>query len=353
MKFTKKSAAAGLPVNRAEKNPSFYIFSEEHMKKFLSLLTALILLLGLLPSAVLADDVAEQPQYLALGDSITTGLQADGTHLTDGCFVSIVAENGGYAFTNAGVNTNYATGILAQFADGSLDEALAEADLITITIGGNDMKLLLYHLIAEAYTNMTGLPLDPEFGVQNGIIGDDPTVRTMLLLAAGVVLPGFSEHPQFAPTLEAFLENFRLVLEHIHTVNSDAEVIVCTQYNPYYRFTLPTALVMKNEFEAGILKLNQAILDHAEEWDYHIADVYTAFADSEENLSCADDTVMQLDFHPNPAGHAVIAECIQSVIDGLAEEAEAVEEAVEEAVTEVPEATDPNGEPAFAFTLIL
>ena len=321
------------------------------MKKFLSLLTVLILLLGLLPSAVLADEPAGL-QYLALGDSITTGLQADGTHLTDDNFVSIVAENGGYAFTNAGVNTNYATGILAQFADGSLDEALAGADLITITIGGNDMKLLLYHMIAEAYTAMTGLPIDPEFGVQEGIIGEDPTVRTMLLLAAGTVLPGFSEHPQFDTTLEAFLENFRLVLEHIHTVNPDADVIVCTQYNPYYRFTLPTALVLKNEFEAGILKLNQAILDHAEEWDYLIADVYTAFASSEENLSCADDTVMQLDFHPNPAGHAVIAECIQTVIDGLTEEAEVVAEA-EEVVADVPEATEVNGEPAYAFTLIL
>jgi len=318
------------------------------MKKFLSLVTALVLLLGLLPSAVLAEDAA-QPQYLALGDSITTGLQADGTHLTDESFVSIVAENGGYAFTNAGVNTNYATGILAQFADGSLDEALAGADLITVTIGGNDMKLLLYHLIAEKYTQMTGLPLEPEFGVQEGITGDDPTVRTMLLLAAGTVLPGFSEHPQFAPTLEAFLENFRLVLEHIHTVNPEAEVIVCTQYNPYYRFTLPTALVLKNEFEAGILKLNQAILDHAEEWDYLVADVYTAFASSEENLSCADDTVMQLDFHPNAAGHAVIAECIQAVIDGLTEEAEPTDEVMKE----LPEATEVNAEPAYSFTLIL
>ncbi len=322
------------------------------MKKFLSLLTALILLLGLLPSAVLAEDAAEQPQYLALGDSITTGLQADGTHLTDDCFVSIVAENGGYAFTNAGINTNYATGILAQFADGSLDEALAEADLITITIGGNDMKLLLYHMIAETYTAMTGLPIDPEFGVQEGIVSGDPMVRMMLLLAAGTVLPGFSDNPMFDATLEAFLENFAQVLDHIHTVNPDADVIVCTQYNPYYRFTQPTSLVLKDGFEAGILKLNQAILDYAEEGDYLIADVYTAFATSEENLSNADETVMQLDFHPNAAGHAVIAECIQSVIDGLAEEAgEAAE--MEEVVTAVPDATEPNGEPAYSFTLIL
>lgn len=322
------------------------------MKKILSLLCALILLLGLLPSAVLAEDAVEQPQYLALGDSITTGLQADGTHLADNNFVSIVAENGGYAFTNAGVNTNYATGILAQFADGSLDEALAGADLITITIGGNDMKLLLYHMIAEAYTTMTGLPIDSEFGVQEGIIGDDPIVRMNLLLAAGTVLPGFSEHPMFDMTLQTFLTNFQRVLKHIHTVNPDADVIVCTQYNPYYRFTLPTSLILKEGFEAGILKLNQAILDYADEWDYLIADVYTAFANSEENLSNADETVMQLDFHPNAAGHAVIAECIQAVIDGLADETGAAVE-TEEVIADVPEATDPNGEPAYAFTLIL
>jgi len=323
------------------------------MKKFLSLVTALILLLGLLPASVLADDAAEELQYLALGDSITTGLQADGTHLTDECFASILAENGGYALTNAAVNTNYATGILAQFADGSLDEALAGADLITITIGGNDMKLLLYHMIAEKYTQMTGLPLDPEFGVQNGITGDDPALRTMLLLAAGMVLPGFSEHPQFDATLDEFLVNFALVLDRIHEVNSEAEVIVCTQYNPYYRFSLPTALVLKNEFEAGILKLNQAILDYAEEGGYHIADVYTAFHTSEENLSNADDTVMQLDFHPNAAGHAVIADCIQAVLDGLVEEEPAPAPAEDTAYEDEEVCGVPKETKAYSFTLVL
>ncbi len=315
------------------------------MKKILSLFTALVLLLGLLPLSVLAEEPAEELHYLALGDSISTGLQADGTHLTDECFVNILAENGGYTFTNAAVNTNYATGILAQFADGSIDDALTEADLITITIGGNDMKLLLYHMIAETYTAMTGLPLDPEFGVQNGIIGDDPALRATLLLAAGLVLPGFSEDPRFAATLDEFLENFRLVLEHIREVNPEADVIVCTQYNPYYRFTLPTALVLKNEFEDGILKLNQAILDYAEEGGYLVADVYTAFDTSEENLSNADDTVMQLDFHPNAAGHAVIADCVQAVLDGLTAE--------EEAAETVPEAAPVNGDAAYSFTLIL
>lgn len=314
------------------------------MKKIISLVTALVLLLGLLPAAVYAED---ELRYLALGDSITTGLQADGTHLSDECFVNIVAENGGYEFTNAGVNTNYATGILAQFADGSLDEELAEADLITLTIGGNDVKLLLYQLIAEKYTAMTGLPMDPEDGVPYGIIGDDPAVRSTLLLAAISVLPGFSEHELFDVTLNAFLDNFRLVLEHIHSVNPDADVIVCTQYNPYYRFSLPALLMLKNEFEAGVLKLNQAILDYADEGGYLVADVYTAFHTSEENLSNADDAAMQLDFHPNAAGHAVIAGCIQSVLDGLTEEAEAEEEPAEEYVP------SPANTPAYSFTLIL
>lgn len=295
--------------------------------------------------------LAEEPHYLALGDSITLGLQADGTLLTDGCFVNIVAENGGYTFTNAGINTNYVTGILAQFADSSLDADLAKADLITITIGGNDMKLLLYHLIAETYTKMTGLPLDPEHGVQNGIIGDDPVVRMNLLLAAATVLPGFSELEVFDTTLNAFVENFRLVIEHIREVNSEVDVIVCTQYNPYSHFTLPTALFLKNEFEAGILKLNQAILTFAEENGCLVADVYTAFTSSEEILSNADDTTMQLDFHPNAAGHTVIADCIQEVLDGLTEEIPAP---AEENVPAAEETADvPAETKTYSYTLIL
>ena len=330
------------------------------MKKILSLITALVLLLGLMPAAVFADDAAEELHYLALGDSISTGLQADGTHLSDECFVNIVAEAGGYTFTNAAINTNYATGILAQFADGSVDEALAAADLITITIGGNDVKLLLYHMIAEAYYNMTGISIDPDLGVQEGMIGDDPTVRANLLLAAVSVLPGFSALEAFDVTLNAFVENFLLVLDHIHTVNSEAQIVVCTQYNPYYRFTQPMLLTLKNEFEAGILKLNQAILANAEAGGYLVADVYSAFASSEENLSNADDTAMQLDFHPNAAGHAVIAECIKAVLEAAsAEEAAAEETVVEEtvveeaAVEETAEEAPAEFKPAYSFTLVL
>lgn len=325
------------------------------MKKILSLVTALLLLIGLLPMSVFADDAADELHYLALGDSISTGLQADGSHLSAERFTDILAENGGYILTNAAVNTNYATGILAQFADGSLDEALADADLITITIGGNDLKLLLYHLIAETYYNMTGISIDPDLGVQEGMTGDDPAVRMNLLFAAVSVLPGFSELEAFDATLAAFLENFALVLDHIHTVNPDAEVIVCTQYNPYYRFTLPTTLLLKTEFEAGILKLNQAIFDYAEEGGYRIADVYTAFHTSEENLSNADDAAMQLDFHPNAAGHAVIADCIQAVLDSMTEEVPAEEVPTEETSAEEAAPETPGLAPgmAYSYTLIL
>lgn len=311
--------------------------------RILSLITALFLLLGMLPAAVYADDTADNLQYLALGDSISTGYALGGGHFTDENFVNIVAAAGGYTVTNKAIDGNTAVGIYAQISEGALDTEITEADLITITCGGNDMMAILYQMIAQQYTLMTGAEIDASDVVMTMIGGDD-AARISLLGAASAVLPGFSETEVFQTTLDVFITNFNLVLSYIRALNSEATVIVNTQYNPYHWFTSPMFTLLNTEIDAGAARLSQAITDNAPTGGYLIADVYTAFNTGEANLSNASDVTMELDFHPNADGHAVIAECVQAVLDDLDAEAE----------TETEEPTPASKEPnAYSFTLVL
>jgi len=91
---------------------------------------------------------------------------------------------------------------------------------------------------------------------------------------------------------------------------------VATQYNPYAAFNdLYDSL--RSGFETGVLMLNKAIADSAQAGGYYVADVYSAFTGSEENLYNAAMEPMNLDIHPNAAGHAMIEKSFYATVAPL------------------------------------
>ncbi len=121
------------------KHPSLFF-------RFCGILLSITLLFCSLP----LPSAADEPQYyLALGDSISTGYCLGGSHFEDERFTKILAETNGYVEINEAIDGNTMSGILSQLEDGSLDEAIASADLITITCGGNDMLEFLYSYLSE------------------------------------------------------------------------------------------------------------------------------------------------------------------------------------------------------------
>lgn len=82
----------------------------------------------MLPAAALADDVQDDPHYLALGDSISTGYTLGGGHFTDENFVNIVASADGYTVVNKAVDGNTAPGIYVQISEGALDAEITSAE---------------------------------------------------------------------------------------------------------------------------------------------------------------------------------------------------------------------------------
>ena len=118
-------------------------------KRMLSALLCLCLVLALLPVSALAAN----PVYLALGDSITTGYKPDDTTV-DSPFANQIANAKGYDLTNLAENGETTTSLLAKLqSDGDDYIDVSDADLITITIGGNDMMDALYAYLLNAYND--------------------------------------------------------------------------------------------------------------------------------------------------------------------------------------------------------
>lgn len=296
--------------------------------KAMSILLALTVLLGMLPIPVFTTDAAADtgtaPVYVALGDSISTGYGLESPS-TEG-FASLVA-NGGYSLTNLAVNGNTANGILAQLATDEIKAVVSNAELITITCGGNDLMNALYQAIADDYNASKGTQFTGA-DVLNELADGTSTDMSFGFAELGrlmMIVTNFTTTDAFTKALQSYKnamygttgETVTMgVIDTILTLNPDVTIVLTTQYNPYIVFK--TDAMYGNLYkgiEAGAIELNKVITDNAS-GKYIVADVYTAFTENTNNLcnAQAGSGMTNLDFHPNAEGHKVIADTVSAAL---------------------------------------
>ena len=283
------------------------------MKKILLFVIIFILCV----SAFCSMNIGAQPKlYLALGDSITTGFGLEDTAFA---FPERVSSKLNIELASRGVDGSEADDIYNRLQTGELDDVISSAGLITVTAGGNDMLEVLYNRVAQAYNKY----YQPEITADDvtRIIADSSDNRRITLaLRVFSVLSGTGEQPPLAEsddytvTLEKYRQNISDISDYIRNINKDAQIVITTQYNPYKTFENTDFSTVYASVDACISKLNEVILSVAREKGLAVADVYTAFCDSEQDLCNSDADLMNLDFHPNSAGHGVIADCIARVV---------------------------------------
>ena len=261
---------------------------------------------------VKAEESMETAEYLALGDSISA---AYGLESEEEGFVYLVAQAFGFTEANKAISGNTADGILAELQSGELDSLIADATLITITCGGNDLMNVLYDSVAQLHnlengTSYTGRDVIAAFGGMH----EDPMLNAFSFFADTVkVLENFTETEAFQNSLNAYENNMfgeNGVLSYIRERNTEAEIIIATQYNPYKSFEKTLFEIVSTKINEGALLLNEVIREKAPVWNYTIADVHAAFLSSRKNLCNADFSSMNFDFHPNAAGHTLLAKTV-------------------------------------------
>ncbi|WP_336046634.1 GDSL-type esterase/lipase family protein [Solibacillus ferritrahens] len=208
------------------------------------------------------EDNAQPIQYLALGDSLTRGV-GDET-LDYGYTVRLQDELEKWPMIesveldNRGKNGRRSNQLLDLLQRGHYDEELAEADLISISIGGNDvMKIVKNNLFT-----MTKSMFDKE-------------------------LPRFNER-------------YEQVIAEIREINTDAPIILVGFYNPF-------SIVVDEitPFDPIINEWNSSIEELA------VKDGKACFVSVEDLFVSNEDMVYHVDFfHPNSTGYDRMAKRI-------------------------------------------
>ena len=297
-------------------------------RRLLSVLLSLCLMLGLLPTAAFAQGEV----YVALGDSISTGY---GLTDSDACFTRQIAASKSYALKSHAVDGATSSTLLAKLSDPAVAADVASADVITITIGGNDLMGALYLYLANEYNEKNNTSFDAD-DVRDALMGEEDAPveqMTMVLFAAGK-LSSFTQSDEADTAFTEFAENLSAIVTTIKTANPDVSIIVANQYNPYSSFEGTMLALVATVFDEGLTLLNGIIDAGAGTGAYSVADVYGMFDQAGENPCNAyftSTTDMDLDFHPNAYGHDLIAEVVSSLL------AEGEEPGGEDSDPELPE----------------
>ncbi|MBQ6863952.1 MAG: hypothetical protein IJO14_06915 [Clostridia bacterium] len=234
------------------------------MKKVLSVLLSVLLLCSCFAVGAAAEETSLH--YVVLGDSIAYGSGL--VNPVDACYGKIVADTNGYTYANHSVPGHTTRNLLNRLADESVLNDVKNADVISISIGGNNF-------------------------LTNNLIG---------LMFEALVKKDYSEFDAIA---DNFYTEFSAVMDIINENNADAVVLMQTIYNPQTGH-------LRDVYQQGADRLNDQMYRYAQEnpGEIVIVDVATALSDTMDNF--ADDGI-----HPSALGNEKIAVAVLETLVGL------------------------------------
>lgn len=116
------------------------------LKYVVALLTAAVLNVAAFPITASADDGMK---IVAIGDSITNGYSMDGSLIAS--YPQLVSSYYGAELVNLAEDGMTSEGLLAKLSDANVQSEIANADVVLVTIGGNDiMKPVLNNEYVDA-----------------------------------------------------------------------------------------------------------------------------------------------------------------------------------------------------------
>ena len=249
-------------------------------KKIISVILCLCMILPF----TLAAHAQEPLNYLLLGDSIAQGY---GVYNRDkACYGKIVADTNGYSYTNYAVNGYRSCDLISQFGNPEVKAAVEKADIISLSIGGNDF--LQQNLPRIAVEVLAG-----NYKIVNDV-------------------------------KEIFAENFAVIIGTIKELNPDVVILVQTLYNPM-------KFILGDFYGLATVRVNEAIFEYLDgnPGAFYIVDTAPVMENHPECVAV--DTV-----HPSAVGNVAIAEVVLEKLYelGLGENTEPVINAV--GIDEIP-----------------
>lgn len=223
--------------------------------------------------------------YVALGDSLTQGV---GDTTGQGGFVSILAnqlsQDGqvDVSYDNFGVSGNTSKQILKRMTtDKTILPKLAQADMMTLTVGGNDV-------MAVIRKNLANLQLS-----------------------------------QFTTAQRAYRKRLRAIIDLARQDNPDLPIYVLGIYNPFY-LNFPELTEMQTVINDWNASTEEVVKEYHQVYFVAINDLLYKGLDGQGGIvsegqgqiSVTNTMLFEQDhFHPNIIGYRVMAKAVKEVID--------------------------------------
>jgi len=243
----------------------------------------------------------ETTVYVSLGDSIARGYGL--INLTEERFSTIAGQywkDDTVEIYNYGVDGQTSSELLVMLQEGYADK-LAEADVVSISIGANNVLQYAWQFLYDYYVYLYSEPQQ---------FTDEEITERFHEFTTGA--------EEGCVILDADLP---LLLETIRDINPDCRILFLTLYNPYEAVNtelhisgLPVQLAALSD--TYVTKVNDCIQEWAASDDNtKVVDVYSAFkgrgrellyAYSPEGQDPSDMDMNHMDPHPNAKGHKVI-----------------------------------------------
>lgn len=241
--------------------------------------------------------------YVAFGDSIAYGYGLD--DVNNG-FVNIVGEYLNSDVSNYAVSGLTSTQLVEMLESGDYDDDIINADVITLTIGSNDILLPFMNLL---YTSLN-LEGNPDTALKDWYDNTDIFTKLTALNNISVAISNDT-------TLDEACENFETntfptIISDIKELNPDCEIVVTEFYNPYYSVNIGGVFNLGAMSDKYIQELN-SVLYSTSTTDYKVAKIYNSF--NTIGLTNVDSETLNMDPHPNVDGHKVIADAVIEQLD--------------------------------------
>ncbi len=270
-------------------------------RRILSVLLVLILTIGLIPAEVSAAPKPKPLCYVALGDSISIGTSV----LPGQSYPSLIN-----ARLNAPLMLNFSRdgltsyGLIHVMRNHYVMNSIRRANLITLTIGSNDVLGIFLDIIRKA-TGTTNW---------NAIMSD-PTKLAKAIEALN--RPGAAV--RLKKGIKTFRKNFPYIVSRITALNPKARIAVTTAYSPYHGIVIPvpgTAAVfdlgaLSDQMIGGLNQVYSAVARTKRGSKIIFVDLAVPFAVTPGTLNVElTPFAVNLDPHPNAAGQQMIAHLI-------------------------------------------
>mgnify|MGYP000633644566 FL=1 len=273
------------------------------MKKIFKQL-AVVLIFALLLTAcgngmtAMGEDLSPE-HYTALGDSIATGYGVAKEDSYTELFYNYLKTDRGFSsleYANLAVNGDDSTGLLNKLkTDERLIKSVKESDIITISIGGNNILQPIIQAVGQALNIDVSAP-DYASQIQDVLSSNPESVEAV----AGMLILG--NLPKYLNEgISRFENEWPEIINTVRSLAPEADIFVMNIYNP-----LSKDDVLYNLFDTYIQKINTVINKPSP--NYRTADVYNAFNEYNEDEALTKFNILKGSFDPHPteAGHIVV-----------------------------------------------